>query len=119
MLGLLTLSAVAYAAGTVVSLLLVVEPAEQQLLFGATVSDWFWVLSALLFATLAVVISLIIRAVLAADRGAGVAVSLLGLLGIGFALLSITHGYGWVVLAASLGLLAMNQTSAAQAWYRT
>ena len=60
MLGLLTLSAVAYAAGTVVSLLLVVEPAEQQLLFGATVSDWFWVLSALLFATLAVVISLIL-----------------------------------------------------------
>lgn len=117
-LALLVLSILAYVIGAVVSIVLVAEPAERQLLLGASVSDWFWILSALLFSAVAIVLLLVLRAAAGGDRGAGIAVSLLGLLGIGFALMSITHGYGWAVLVISLGILALNQAPASQAWYR-
>lgn len=114
---LLVVSAAANAAGAIASLYLLWQPAEAQVLFDATVSDWFWGLSALLFATLAIVYVYVLRSVLARDAGAGLAVSVLGLLGVGYSLLSITHLYGWIVLAVSLGLLVANQAATAQGHY--
>ena len=93
------------------------QPAEAQVLFGATVSDWFWALSALLFAALAVVYAYVARAVLARDAGAGLAVSILGLIGVGYSMLSITHVYGWAILVISLAILAANQAGTARDYY--
>ncbi len=114
---LLGISAVVNIGGAIASLILLWQPAEAQVLFGATVSDWFWALSALLFAALAIVYVYVLRFVLARDAGAGLAVSVLGLLGVGYSLLSITHLYGWAVLAVSLGMLVANQVTTAQGYY--
>lgn len=116
-LALLGVCSIVNIAGAIVSLLLVFQPAEAQVLFGATVSDWFWALSALLFVSLAIVYGYVLRSVLARDAGAGLAVSVLGLLGVGYSLLSITHLYGWAVLAVSLGMLVTNQVITAQGYY--
>ncbi len=116
-LGLLVLSAVAYFLAAALSVVLVWRPDESQVLFGSAVSDWYWSLSALLFAVLGAVYLIVARSVQAADAGAGLAVSLLGLLGAGFSLLAITHSYGWGVLLISVILLAANQRRSAQNWY--
>lgn len=116
-ISLLAVSALANVAGAIGSLYLLWQPAEAQVLFAATVSDWFWALSALLFAALAVVYLYVLRATRARDAGAGLAVSVLGLLGVGYSLLSITHLYGWAVLVVSLGLLVANQVATAQGHY--
>ncbi len=113
----LIIAATANLAGAIVSALLLWQPAENQLLFGSGVSDWFWALSAVLFLALALVYAYVTRAVLKRDAGAGLAVSILGLLGVGYSLLSITHAYGWGVLAISLGMLASNQAATAQGYY--
>jgi len=116
-LSLLLVSAVAYFLGAAISIALVWRPAESQVLFGAPVSDWYWALSALLFGVVGVVYLVVARSVRAADSGAGLAVSLLGLLGAGFSLLTITHVYGWAVLLVSVILLLANQSRTAQRWY--
>ena len=116
-LGLLLISAVAYFFGAALSVILMLRPAQSQVFFGAPVSDWYWALSALLFGVVAIVYLLVARSVRAADAGAGLAVSLLGLLGAGFSLLTITHAYGWAVLLISVILLAANQSRYAQQWY--
>ena len=116
-LGLLGLTTAANLAGAVTSLVLLLEPDEAQLLFGSPVSDWFWALSAILFATLAVVCAYVLRAAWHRDAGAGLAVSVLSLIGIGYSLLTITHGYGWIVLAISLAMLTANQAATAQGYY--
>jgi hypothetical protein len=116
-LGLLTVTMLANLTGAITSLLLLVEPDEAQLLFGAPVSDWFWGLSAVLFTTLTLVCAYVLRAAWYRDAGAGLAVSVLSLIGIGYSLLSITHGYGWAILVLSLGMLAANQAATAQGYY--
>ena len=107
-----------YALGAAVSLVLWWQPGEGQLEFGATISDWFWVLSAVLFVSLAIVLGLVARSAWAGESGGGLAVSLLGLLGVGFSLIALTEGFGWFILVSSLAILIANQTRSAQAWYR-
>jgi len=116
-LGLLTLTLLANLAGAITSLVLLVEPDEVQLLFGSPVSDWYWGLSALLFTALTLVCAYVLRAAWHRDAGAGLTVSVLSLIGIGYSLLSITHGYGWAILVLSLGMLAANQAATAQGYY--
>lgn len=116
---LLGLAAVLYLAGAIVSIVLLVEPGQRQLFLGGAIDDRFWLLSAALFTALAIVLVLVARSALSGDPGAGVAISLLGLLGAGFSLFAVTHGYGWVILALSLLMLIANQTTSAQQWYRS
>ena len=115
---LMVLAALGYAVAAVGSLVLWLRPAEVQQLFGAGISDWFWGLSALLFAVLAGLLALVARAAYLGDPGAGVAISLLALLGVAFSLFAITDGYGWGTLVISLAVLISNQLSATQQWYR-
>lgn len=116
-LGLLLVTMLANLAGAIASLVLLAEPNEAQLLFGSAVSDWFWGLSAVLFTALTLVCAYVLRAAWHRDAGAGLAVSVLSLIGIGYSLLTITHGYGWAVLVVSLGTLVANQAATAQGYY--
>jgi hypothetical protein len=116
-LALLGLVMIANLIGAIISIALLVEPNEAQLLFGSPVSDWFWGLSALLFTALTLVCAFVLRAAWKRDAGAGLAVSVLSLIGIGYSLLSITHGYGWAILVVSLGTLIMNQIATAAGYY--
>lgn len=116
-LGLLALVMIANLVGTVLSIVLLAEPNEAQLLFGSPVSDWFWGLSAVLFAALTLVCAFVLRAAWMRDAGAGLAVSVLSLIGIGYSLLAITHGYGWVILVISLATLITNQIATAAGYY--
>ena len=116
---LMTLAAIGYAVAAVGSLVLMLRPAEVQEFFGEPISDAYWALSALLFAVLAALLIAVARAAYVGDAGAGLAISLLALLGVAFSLFAITDGYGWGTLALSLAVLIANQMSSAQQWYRS
>lgn len=115
---LMALAAIGYAAAAVGSVVLLLRPAEVQVFFGSAIGDGFWGLSALLFAILAALLVIVARAAYLGDPGAGLAISLLALLGVAFSLFAITNGYGWGTLALSLAVLVANQMSSAQQWYR-
>ena len=116
--GLMALAAIVYAAAAVGSVVLLLRPAQSQVFFGAPIGDGFWGLSALLFAALAILLAIVARSAYLGDSGAGLAISLLALLGVAFSLFAITNGYGWATLALSLAVLIANQMSSAQQWYR-
>lgn len=115
---LLGVSSLVYVLGALVSLFLWWQPGDGQLEFGKPVSDWFWILTAILFVSLGIVLALVARSAWTGDAGGGIAVSLLCLLGVGFSLFALTEGFGWFILVSSLAILIANQTRSAQAWYR-
>ena len=115
---LMALAAAMYAAAAVASMVLLLRPDEVQEFFGSPIADGYWVLTALLFAVLALLLAIVARAAYLGDPGAGLAISLLGLLGVGFSLFAITNGYGWGTLVLSLAVLIANQLGSAQQWYR-
>lgn len=116
---LLGVAAASYVVGAIVSIYLWSQPLEAQMYFGHSIEDGFWILCSLLFIVLALVLVFVLRSALIGEPGSGVAVSLLCLLGVGFSLFAITEGSGWIVLVLSLVTLIANQTSSAQAWYRS
>ncbi|MGI9196149.1 MAG: hypothetical protein ACR2KE_01660 [Candidatus Nanopelagicales bacterium] len=115
---LLGLVALGYLIAAITSIVLWVRPDGVQRFFDRPISDGYWALSALLFLVLAILLAFVARSALAGDSGAGLAISLLALLGVAFSLFAITEGYGWGTLVLSLAVLAANQTSSAQQWYR-
>ena len=48
------IGSVGYAAGVVINLVMLFNPGEQQLLFGSTVTDWYWIINGGLDAVLVV-----------------------------------------------------------------
>lgn len=115
---LLCLVALGYLIAAITSFVLWVRPDAVQRFFDRPISDGYWALSALLFLVLAILLGFVARSALAGDSGAGLAISLLALLGVAFSLFAITEGYGWGTLVLSLAVLVANQTSSAQQWYR-
>lgn len=112
------IGALGYAAGVAINLTLLLRPNDVQLLYGASVSDWFWIINGTLDAILVVGFIWVGRMALRGDYGAGMTITLLAVLNIFFSLFKLGHLYGWVVLAVSVAVLAANMTASAQAWYR-
>ncbi len=112
------IGALGYAIGVVINLTLLMRPDEAQLLYGAPVSDWFWIINGTLDAILVVGFIWVGRMALRGDYGAGMTITLLAVLNIFFALFKLGHLYGWLILAVSVAVLAANLTASAQAWYR-
>ena len=112
------LGALAYAAGVVINIVMLMRPEQQQLLFGATVTDWYWIINGSLDAILVIGFIWVGRMALRGDYGAGMTITLLAALNIMFSMFRLGHVYGWVTLAISIAVLAANMSSSAQDWYR-
>lgn len=110
--------AAAYLAGFVLHIWLIIQPDEQQLFYNRPASDWFWVVMALLDATLFVGFIWLGRMAMRGDYGAGMTITLLALINLIFSFFNIFQGYGWVSLFISIAVLIANNTRAAQEWYQ-
>lgn len=115
----MAIGALGYLAGAVFSIWLLMQPAEAQLLYGAAVGDWYWVLNAALDGILVIAFLWLARYAIRGDYGAGMTITLLAILNLFFALFRLGHGYGWVAIAVSIVVLLLNNSPSAQAWYRS
>ena len=112
------IGSVGYAIGVVINLVMLFNPGEQQLLFGSSVTDWYWIINGGLDAVLVVGFIWVGRMALRGDYGAGMTITLLAVLNIVFSMFRLGHIYGWVTLAISIAVLAANMSASAQDWYR-
>jgi len=112
------IGAAGYLAGFIIDIFLIIQPDEKQLFYNNQVSDWYFVINALLDAALVVGFIWIGRMALAGDYGAGMTINLLAIINLVFSLFNIFHGYGWITLIVSVLVLILNNTAAAQNWYR-
>ena len=113
------LGALGYLIGFAVNIFLIIQPDEQQLFYGHAASDWYWVIMALLDATLVVGFIWVGRMALAGDYGAGMTITLLALINLVFSFFNIFQGYGWFTLFVSIAVLIANNTRSAQGWYQS
>lgn len=108
-----------YAVGVVINIIMLMRPAEQQLLFGSTVTDWYWIINGGLDFVLVIGFAWVAMMALRGDYGAGMTITLLAVLNIVFSMFRLGHIYGWVTLAISVAVLVANMSSSAQEWYRS
>ena len=113
------IGALGYVVGAGYSVWLLMEPAEAQLLYGASVGDWYWILNAGLDLLLAIAFAWLASQALRGNYGAGMTITLLAVLNIVLALFRLGHVYGWVALVVSVVVLALNNSPSALAWYRS
>jgi hypothetical protein len=94
------------------------RPGEAQQFFNATVSDWYWVITAALSLFLGLIYLWISRGMLTGDAQAWILVNLLAVITLFFALFQTPFGSGWATLALSAVLLLVNNTPAVRRWFR-
>ncbi|MDP4676258.1 MAG: hypothetical protein ACYYNF_10355 [Actinomycetes bacterium] len=112
------LAAASYAVGIYINLLLLMRSDQGQLFFDSPVSDWYWIIGALLDFILVVAFIWIARMAWRGDYSAGVLITLLASVNIVFSLFRLGQGYGWITLALSIAVLAANMSNSTQQWYR-
>lgn len=112
------LGALGYLAGVVINLVMLFEPEQQQLLFGSTVTDWYWIINGALDAILVIGFVWVGRMALRGDYGAGMTITLLAVLTMVFSMFRLGHIYGWITLTAAVLVLFANLAASSQAWYR-
>ena len=115
---LMMVAAAGYLVGTGLNLFFLFQPEEQQQWFSRPVSDWYFVINAVLDAVLFIGFVWIGRLALRGDYGAGMTVTMLAVINLVFSTFSLIYGYGWVTMLASLAVLVVNTSKPAQAWYR-
>jgi len=96
----------------------VIRPGEAQELFNASVSDWYWVMTAALSVILGLIYLWIGKGMLAGNAQTWMLVNLLAFINLFFAIFQIPFGSGWAVLALSALLLIVNNTPAVRRWFR-
>ena len=96
----------------------VLRPGEAQQLFSASVSDWYWVMTAALSLILGLIYLWISKGMLAGDAQAWMLVNLLALINLFFAIFQIPFGSGWATLVLSALLLLVNNTPSVRRWFR-
>ncbi|NQU36909.1 MAG: hypothetical protein HQ526_04840 [Actinobacteria bacterium] len=94
------------------------RPGEAQQLFNASVSDWYWVMTAALSLVLGLIYLWISRGMLAGNAQAWMLVNVLAFINLFFAIFQIPVGSGWATLAISALLLLVNNTPAVRRWFR-
>ncbi len=90
-----------------------------QHLFGASVSDWYWITSAILSLILGLIYVWIAKGVFGGNSSAWMLVNLLAIINLVFAMFQIPFGTGWATIFLNAIILLMNNTASARAWFRT
>ncbi len=104
------------AAG--LAIFLAVRPGEQQQLFGTAVSDWYWLLTAVLSIFLGGIYIWLAGGILSARTEAWALVNILAAISVIFSLFQIPFGTGWVALLVGVLILVLNNTNASRAYFR-
>jgi hypothetical protein len=111
-------AALGYVGGVIINITLLMRPEQAQLFFDRPVSDWYWIMSALLDVILVVAFVWIARMAWRGDYSAGMMITLLAALNIAFSLFRLGQVYGWITLALSIAVLAANMAASTQDFYR-
>ncbi|MFY9330561.1 MAG: hypothetical protein WAO41_02655 [Candidatus Nanopelagicales bacterium] len=111
-------AALGYVGGVIINITLLMRPEQAQLFFDRPVSDWYWIMSALLDVILVVAFVWIARMAWRGDYSAGMMITLLAALNIAFSLFRLGQLYGWITLALSIAVLAANMAASTQDFYR-
>jgi phosphoglycerol transferase MdoB-like AlkP superfamily enzyme len=104
---------------TVAALVLWLRPGQVQEIFSEPVSDWYWVVSAVLSMFLFFAYIWLARGILSGRDYAWTVVNLLALINLFFGLLYLFHGTGLLITLLSALVLALNNLRGVRDWYAT
>lgn len=99
------------------SVILLLRPGQVQVLFGAQVSDWYWIVTAALSAVLFLAYIWLGRGILSGADYAWPVVNLLATINLVFGLFYLFQGTGWANVALSGLVLVLNNTRGVREWY--
>jgi hypothetical protein len=116
--GLIILGALVQFFAAAAAMFFAFRPGDAQQLFGASVSDWYWVMTAVLSLILGLIYLWISKGMLAGDAQAWMLVNVLAFINLFFAIFQIPFGSGWATLVLSALLLMVNNTPAVRRWFR-
>lgn len=103
---------------TVVAIVLIFRPGDVQQLHGAPVSDWYWVLTAVLSFIMALIYFWIAKGAMNGNAEAWMLINILAIINIIFALFQLAFGTGWISLLLNVIVLVINNTAKARSWYQ-
>ncbi|MFZ1362628.1 MAG: hypothetical protein WAS05_06820 [Candidatus Nanopelagicales bacterium] len=115
---LIFLAGIIQLIATAVAIVLIFQPGDVQHLHGQPVSDWYWVLTAVLSFIMALIYFWIAKGALRGDAEAWMLINILAVINIVFALFQLAFGTGWFSLVINIIVLIINNTQNARAWYR-
>lgn len=115
---LIFLAGILQLIATAVAIILIFQPGDVQHLHGQPVSDWYWVLTAVLSFIMALIYFWIAKGALRGDAEAWMLINILAVINIVFALFQLAFGTGWFSLILNIIVLIINNTQKARAWYR-
>lgn len=115
---LVVLAALVHLLAAVAAIFLIIRPGDVQQFFGAPVSDWYWVLSAVLSFILALIYFWIASMLLTGNPQGWLLVNVLAVINIIFALFSVPLGTGWAQLGLNVIVLLLNNVASSRAWFR-
>ncbi|MEI2728410.1 MAG: hypothetical protein V9E85_04820 [Candidatus Nanopelagicales bacterium] len=101
-----------------IAIILAIRPGEAQELFSQPVSDWYWVLTAVLSFILGMIYVWIGRGMLAGDPQSWMLVNILAIINVVFALFQLPTGNGWTAFFLNLVILGLNNTGASKRWFQ-
>lgn len=102
----------------VIAIIFAIRPGEEQLFLSQPVSDWYWVMTAILSFILGLIYIWIARGLLARDPQSWILVNVLALINFFFALFELPTGNGWTVLFINIVILLLNNTGETKRWVR-
>lgn len=101
-----------------IAIILAIRPGEDQQLFSQPVSDWYWVMTAVLSFILGLIYIWIGRGMLAGDAQSWMLVNILAIINIVFAFFQLPTGNGWTAFFLNLVILLVNNTGDSKRWFR-
>jgi hypothetical protein len=104
---------------TVAALVLWLRPGQVQEIFGESVSDWYWVVSAALSVFLFFAYIWLARGILSGREYPWTVVNLLALINLFFGLLYLFRGTGLLIILLSALVLALDNLRGVRDWYAT
>lgn len=114
---LIFVAAFVQLATVVVAVIFMFRPGEAQQLFGQSVSDWYWLMTAILTFILALIYIWMGRGMLAGDPQAWMLLNILAIINIIFAIFQIPFGTGWAELLLNIIILAFNNMADTRRWF--
>lgn len=111
------LSAFVQLLTVIAAIFLWLRPGQTQEIFNAPVSDWYWVLMALLSLFLFFAYIWLARGIFAGMPYAYSLVNMLALINLIFGLFSLFQGTGLLSILISIIVLALNNSQSVRAWY--
>ena len=115
---LVFIGAIIQFATALIAIVLALKPGEAQEIFSNPVSDWYWVLTAVLSFILGMIYVWIGRGMLAGDPQSWMLVNVLAIINVVFALFQLPTGTGWTAIFLNLVILALNNTGHTKRWFQ-